>query len=453
MIVVINMKSKYINKVYKEIKNKSKNEPEFLQAFEEVLFSLEDYIESHPEIEKHGILERFCEPERIIQFRVPWVDDKGKVHVNRGFRVQFNSAIGPYKGGLRFHPTVNQSIMKFLGFEQTLKNSITTLPLGGGKGGADFDPKGKSDNEIMRFCQSFMTELYRHIGPNTDIPAGDLGVGAREIGYLFGQYKRISNEFSGAITGKGIEYGGSLGRKEATGYGLCYFTNKMLNTMKNTSFEGKKVIISGSGNVALYALEKAIELGATVIAMSDSEGYIHAPNGIDFKVMKQLKEIERKRISEYANQIEGVSFHKGAKNIWNTKCDIALACATQNEIDLESAKKLVENGVICVGEGANMPSTNEAIKHFIENNICFAPAKAANCGGVMVSGFEMSQNSAHLNWTFVEVDEKLKSNMENIFLSIHKIALEHNDFYNTVKGANILGFERVAKAMIAQGII
>ncbi len=447
------MKNKYISRVYNEIKNKSQNEPEFLQALEEVLFSLEDYIEKHPELEKHGVLERFCEPERIIQFRVPWVDDKGNVHVNRGFRVQFNSAIGPYKGGLRFHPTVNQSIMKFLGFEQTLKNSITTLPLGGGKGGADFDPKDKSDNEIMRFCQSFMTELYRHIGPNTDIPAGDLGVGAREIGYLFGQYKRIKNEFSGAITGKGIEYGGSLGRREATGYGLCYFTNKMLNTMKNTSFEGKQVIISGSGNVALYALEKAIELGATVIAMSDSDGYVYDPNGINFDTMKQVKEIQRKRISEYAKKTDGAIYHKGSKNIWNTKCDIALACATQNEIDLESAKKLVKNGVICVGEGANMPSTNEAIKYFLENKICFAPAKAANCGGVMVSGFEMSQNSTHINWTFTEVDQKLKNNMENIFLSIHKIALEYNDFYNTVKGANILGFERVAKAMIAQGII
>ena len=447
------MNNKYIERVYKDIKSKSKNEPEFLQALEEVLFSLEDYVEAHPELEKHGVLERFCEPERIIQFRVPWVDDKGKVHVNRGFRVQFNSAIGPYKGGLRFHPTVNLSIMKFLGFEQTLKNSITTLPLGGGKGGSDFDPKGKSDNEIMRFCQSFMNELYRHIGPNTDIPAGDLGVGAREIGFLFGQYKRLRNEFSGSITGKGIEYGGSLGRKEATGYGLCYFTSKMLKTMKNTSFEGKKVVISGSGNVALYALEKAIELGAIVIAMSDSNGYIYDPNGIDFKIMRELKETERKRIKEYTARVENATYFEGPKGIWNTKCDIALACATQNEIDLESAKILVENGVICIGEGANMPSTNEAIKYFIDNKVCFAPAKAANCGGVMVSGFEMSQNSTHTNWTFLEVDQKLKLNMENIFLNIHKIASESNDCYNTVKGANILGFERVASAMIAQGIV
>lgn len=447
------MQNKYIKKVYKEIKNKSKNEPEFLQAVEEVLYSLEDYIDIHPELEQYGVLERFCEPERLIQFRVPWVDDKGKVHVNRGYRVQFSSAIGPYKGGLRFHPSVNQSIIKFLGFEQTLKNSITTLPLGGGKGGADFDPKGKSENEIMRFCQSFMNELYRHIGPNTDIPAGDLGVGAKEIGYLFGQYKKLKNEYSGAITGKGIEYGGSLGRKEATGYGLCYFINKMLEVMKNTSFEGKNVIISGSGNVALYTLEKAIELGAKVIAMSDSNGYIYVPNGIDFAKMKQLKEIERKRIKEYIKLDNDAFYYEGSRNIWDTKCDIALACATQNEIDIEIAKKLVNNGIICFGEGANMPSTNEAIKYFIENKICFAPAKAANCGGVMVSGFEMSQNSMHMSWSFLEVNQKLKTNMEDIFTNIYKIANEYNDPYNTVKGANILGFERVAKAMIAQGIV
>ena len=447
------MENKYIKRVFKEIKTKSKNEPEFLQAIEEVLFSLEGYVDKHPELEQYAVLERFCEPERIIQFRVPWVDDKGKIHVNRAFRVQFNSAIGPYKGGLRFHPSVNLSIMKFLGFEQTLKNSITTLPLGGGKGGSDFDPKGKSDNEIMRFCQSLMTELYRHIGPDTDIPAGDLGVGAREIGYLFGQYKRIKNEFNGAITGKGIEYGGSLGRKEATGYGLCYFTSKMLKEMLNTSFESKTVVISGSGNVALYALEKAIELGAKVVAMSDSNGYIYTPNGIDFKKMKQLKEIERKRIKEYLELDNEATYIEGSRNIWNTKCDIALACATQNEIDLECAKILVKNGVTCVGEGANMPSTNEAIKYFIDNKICFAPAKAANCGGVMVSGFEMSQNASHLNWTYLEVDEKLKHNMEQIFENIYKIAKEYNNPYNTVMGANILGFERVAKAMINQGVI
>ena len=447
------MENKYIKRVYEEIKNKSNNEPEFLQAVEEVLFSLENYVEKHPELEQYAVLERFCEPERIIQFRVPWTDDNGKIHVNRGYRVQFNSSIGPYKGGLRFHPSVNISIMKFLGFEQTLKNSITTLPLGGGKGGSDFDPKGKSDNEIMRFCQSFMNELYRHIGPNTDIPAGDLGVGAREIGFLFGQYKKLTNEFSGAITGKGIEFGGSLGRKEATGYGLCYFTSKMLENMKNTSYENKTVVISGSGNVALYALEKAIELGAKVVAMSDSNGYVYVPNGIDFAKMKQLKEIERKRIKEYVNLDDTATYYEGSKNIWDTKCDIALACATQNEIDLESAKKLVSNGVICIGEGANMPSTNEAIKHFIENKVCFAPAKAANCGGVMVSGFEMSQNASHFAWTRAEVDQKLKQTIEGIFDSIHKIATEYNNPYDTVMGANILGFERVAKAMISLGVI
>ena len=447
------MENNYIKRVYEEIKNKSQNEPEFLQALEEVLFSLEGYVSQHPELEQYAVLERFCEPERIIQFRVPWVDDNGKIHVNRGYRVQFNSAIGPYKGGLRFHPSVNVSIMKFLGFEQTLKNSITTLPLGGGKGGSDFDPKGKSDNEIMRFCQSFMTELYRHIGPDTDIPAGDLGVGAREIGFLFGQYKRIKNEFSGAITGKGLEYGGSAGRKEATGYGLCYFTNKMLGKMMSTSFKNKTVVISGSGNVALYALEKATELGGKVVAMSDSNGYVYAPNGIDFSKMKQLKEIERKRIKEYLTLDTSATYYDGAKNIWNTKCDIALACATQNEIDLESAKMLVANGVICVGEGANMPSTNEAIKYFVENKVCFAPAKAANCGGVMVSGFEMSQNAAHLSWTRSEVDQKLKQTIEEIYENIYRIANTYNNPYDTVMGANILGFERVAKAMISLGVI
>ena len=447
------MKNSYIKRVFEEVKAKSNNEPEFIQAVEEVLFSLQEYVDKHPELEQYAILERFCEPERVIQFRVPWVDDEGKIHVNRAFRVQFNSAIGPYKGGMRFHPSVNLSIMKFLGFEQTLKNSIATLPLGGGKGGADFDPKGKSDNEIMRFCQSLMNELYRHIGPNTDVPAGDLGVGAREIGYLFGQYKKLRNEFSGAITGKGIEYGGSLGRKEATGYGLCYFTNKMLEQMLNTSYEGKTVVISGSGNVALYALEKATKLGAKVVAMSDSNGYIYVPNGIDFVKMKQLKEIERKRIKEYLLLDETATYYECAKNIWNTKCDIALACATQNELDLNDAIKLISNGVICVGEGANMPSTNEAIKYLIEHKVCFAPAKAANCGGVMVSGFEMTQNATHLSWSYLEVDQKLKQNMENIFQSIYKIANEYADPYNTVMGANILGFERVAKAMISEGVI
>ena len=445
--------NKYIKRVFYDIKKRNKGEKEFIQAVEEVLFSLQPYIEKHPEIEANSILERLCEPERFIQFRVPWVNDKGKVVVNRGYRIQYNSALGPYKGGLRFHPTVNASIIKFLGFEQIFKNSITTLPLGGGKGGSDFNPKGKSDLEIMRFCQSFMTELAKYIGPDTDVPAGDLGVGAREIGYLFGQYKRIKNEFNGAITGKGLEYGGSLGRKEATGYGLCYFTNKMLEVMKNTSFSGKKVIISGSGNVALYALEKAISLGATVIAMSDSNGYIYNPNGINFDKMKKIKEIERKRIKEYTLLDSNTIYLDGCKGIWDTKCDIALLCATQNELELADAIKLVNNGIMCVAEGANMPSTNEAVKYLIENKICFAPAKAANCGGVMVSGFEMSQNSTHLSWSFIEVDSKLKVTIEDIFTSINKIAKEYGNEYNTLMAANILGFEKIAKAMIALGVI
>lgn len=447
------MNNKYINKVYEDVKKRSQGEPEFIQALEEVLFSLEKYVDNHPELETYGILERFCEAERFIQFRVPWVDDNGKVHVNRGYRVQFNSAIGPYKGGIRFHPSVNTSIIKFLGFEQTLKNSITTLPLGGGKGGADFDPKGKSDNEIMRFCQSFVNELYRHIGPNTDVPAGDLGVGAKEIGYMYGQYKKITNQFNGAFTGKGLEYGGCLGRKQATGFGLCFFTNKMLSVMKGTSFLNKKVIISGSGNVALYALEKAIELGATVIAMSDSDGYIYAPKGINFNKMKELKEINKKRIKEYLAFDSTATYIEGPKNIWNTKCDIALACATQNEIDLDAAKSLVKNGVLCVGEGANMPSTNEAIKYFIQNKVCFAPAKAANCGGVMVSGFEMMQNAMHSYLNYDEVILKLQTNMENIFVEINKIAIEYANLYDTLTAANVLGFEKIAKAMIAQGIV
>ena len=446
------MENKYILQVYEEVKRKNPNELEFLQATKEVLFSLQPYVEKHPEIEKNGILERFCEPERMIQFQVPWVDDNGKVHVNRGFRVQFNSAVGPYKGGIRFHPSVTSSVIKFLGFEQILKNSLTSLPMGGGKGGADFDPKGKSDNEIMRFCQSFMNELYNYIGPTTDIPAGDTGVGAREIGYLFGQYKKLTHTFAGAITGKGLHYGGSLCRKEATGYGLCYFVNEMLKTMKNTSFQNKTVVISGSGNVALYAIEKAQKLGAKVIAMSDSNGYIYTPNGINFDVMKQLKEIDRKRIKEYLEFDKDAIYCEGCKNIWTVQCDIALPCATQNEIDLESAKVLVENGVICVGEGANMPSTIEAINYFIENKICFAPAKAANAGGVLVSGFEMSQNAMHLSWSFEEVEAKLKDRLETIFKQIWSISNEYKDPYNTVMAANILGFDKVAKAMISQGI-
>ena len=443
----------YLNKVYNEVVKRNPNESEFLQAVREFLSTVEGYVEANPQLEKMAILERFCEPERLIQFRVPWTDDKGVCHVNRGYRVQFNSAIGPYKGGIRLHPSVNASIIKFLGFEQILKNSLTGLPMGGGKGGSDFDPKGKSDLEIMRFCQSFMTELYRHIGPNLDVPAGDIGVGAREIGYMFGQYKRIQNEFTGVLTGKGIPFGGSLGRTEATGYGLCYFTNKMLQVMKNDSFQNKRVVISGSGNVALYALQKATELGATVIAMSDSNGYIYNPKGIDFITMKQLKEVERKRIKEYVDIDPTTSYTEGCKKIWEIPCDIALPCATQNEIDLDSAKYLVKNGVIAVSEGANMPSTLEATNYFIQNNICYGPAKAANAGGVMVSGFEMSQNSLRLSWSFTEVDQKLKSQMENIFTELYKLADRYGNRYNTVLGANILGFDKVCKAMLAQGII
>ena len=446
------MKNEYIIKVYEETKNKNIHEKEFLQAVYEVLESLEPYIEQHPEIKKNGILERLVEPERMISFRVPWVDDEGNVRVNRGYRVQFNSAIGPYKGGIRFHESVNQSIIKFLGFEQTLKNALTNLPMGGGKGGSDFNPKGKSDNEIMRFCQSFMTELYRHIGHNTDVPAGDLGVGAREIGYMFGQYKRITNEFTGTFTGKGLSYGGSLARKEATGYGLVYFTNKMLNEMFNTSYANKKVIISGSGNVALYTLQKVTALQGKVIAMSDSKGYILDENGINFEVLKQIKEINRESISKYIKIIPTAKYFENPKDMWNVKCDIALACATQNELDLESAKTLVNNGVILVGEGANMPCTTEATKYFIGNKIGFAPAKAANAGGVMVSGFEMSQNSVRLSWTFDEVDQKLKEQMERIFIEVYNCAKEFGNPFNTVLGANISGFKKVSEAMIAEGV-
>ncbi len=446
------MKNEYILRVYDETEKKNIHEKEFLQAVHEVLESLEPYIEQHPEIEKNGILERFVEPERMISFRVPWVDDLGKVKVNRGYRVQFNSAIGPYKGGIRFHDSVNQSIIKFLGFEQTLKNALTNLPMGGGKGGSDFDPKGKSNNEIMRFCQSFMTELYRHIGHNTDVPAGDLGVGAREIGYMYGQYKRLTNEFTGTFTGKGLSYGGSLARKEATGYGLAYFTNKMLNEMLNTSYNDKNVIISGSGNVALYTLKKVTELGAKVIAMSDSKGFIIDEKGINFEVLKQIKEIDREQISKYVEVIPTSKYFDNPKDMWNVKCDIALACATQNELDLNSAIALANNGVMLVGEGANMPCTSEAAKYFVENKICFAPGKAANAGGVMVSGLEMSQNSVRLSWTFEEVDHKLKEQMEQIFIEIYNCAKEFGNPYNTILGANISGFKKVSEAMIAQGV-
>ena len=409
-------------------------------------------IEKHPEYVKMGVLESLVEPERIIKFRVPWVDDKGEVHVNRGFRIQFNSAIGPYKGGLRFHPSVYEGIIKFLGFEQIFKNSLTGLPIGGGKGGSDFDPKGKSDMEVMRFCQSFMTELSKHIGADTDVPAGDIGVGAREIGFLFGQYKRLTNTFTGVLTGKGIPFGGSLARTEATGYGLCYFTEEMLND-KGDSFKGKTVVISGSGNVAIYANQKATALGAKVVAMSDSNGYIYDKNGVDLAAVKQIKEVERKRIKEYLNYHPEAEYHEGCSGIWTIKCDIALPCATQNEINEESAKALVANGVKAVAEGANMPSTPEAIEVFQKNGVLFGPAKAANAGGVATSALEMSQNSMRYSWTFEEVDAKLKNIMVGIYHNAAKAAEEYGMKDNLVAGANIAGFLKVANAMLAHGVV
>lgn len=447
------MENLYLKKVYEEVVKKNPNELEFQQASYEILNSLDDYINEHPEFEKEALLERFFEAERLITFRVPWVNDNGEVVVNRGYRAQFNSAIGPYKGGIRFHPSVNASIIKFLACEQTLKNSLTGLPMGGGKGGADFDPKGKSDKEIMRFCQSFISELYRHIGPNLDVPAGDIGVGAREVGYMFGWYKKLRNEFTGVFTGKGVSFGGSLARPEATGYGLCYYTNKLLAIRNNDSLKGKKVIISGSGNVAIYALEKAYQLGATVIAMSDSQGYIYDEAGIDFNVLRELKEVKRARIKEYANIVSTAIYKEGSLGIWDHKCDVCLPCATQNEIDLETAKKIVANGVICFCEGANMPCTNEAAEYFVKSKILYGPAKAANAGGVMVSGFEMSQNSIRLSWTFEEVEERLKKQMENICVEVDRVACKYGNPYDTIKGANIAGFEKVAKAMLAEGVI
>ncbi len=442
----------YLQRVYETVQSRNPGENEFHQAVYEFLDSLECIIDKHPEYEKNGIIDALVEPERFIQFRVPWTDDEGNVHVNRGYRVQFNSAIGPYKGGLRLHPTVCSSVIKFLGFEQVLKNSLTTLPMGGGKGGSDFDPKGKSDGEIRRFCQSFMTELYRHIGQFVDIPAGDIGVGAREVGYLFGQYKRIRNSYdAGVLTGKGIPFGGSLARTEATGYGLCYFTEEMLNCMKNDSFKGKTVVVSGSGNVATFACEKATQLGAKVVAMSDSNGYIYDPNGIKLDVVKDIKINRRARISEYVKEVPGATYAEGCRNIWSIKCDIALPCATQNEIDKESAELLLANGVMCVAEGANMPSTLEATKAFLDAGILFAPAKAANAGGVATSGLEMSQNSMRLSWSFDEVDEKLHGIMKNIFHNAYDASVECGQPGNLVVGANIAGFLKVAAAMLAQG--
>ncbi len=443
--------NEYLAKVYDEVAHRNAGEPEFLQAVGEVLESLEPVVEKRPDLVEAGVIDRIVEPERQIVFRVSWVDDEGHVRVNRGFRVQFNSAIGPYKGGLRLHPSVNASVIKFLGFEQIFKNSLTGLPMGGGKGGSDFDPKGKSEGEIMRFCQSFMTELAKHIGQFTDVPAGDIGVGAREIGYMFGQYKRIRNEFSGVLTGKGLTYGGSLVRPEATGYGLCYFTDEMLKAA-GKSFKGATVVISGSGNVATYACKKATELGAKVVAMSDSGGYVYDKNGIDLAVVRQIKEVERGRISEYAKRVEGVVYTPGCKGIWTIPCDIALPCATQNELDLEGAEALVKNGVIAVAEGANMPSTPEAVACFQKAGVLFGPAKAANAGGVAVSGLEMSQNSLRLSWTAEEVDERLHGIMRGIYKAASEAAKEYGHEGNLVMGANIAGFLKVAEAMKAQGI-
>jgi len=442
----------YVQRVYDGLCARNAHEKEFLQAAEEMLASLSPVFDKHPEYEKAGLLERFVEPDRVIMFRVPWVDDKGQVQVNRGYRVQFNSAIGPYKGGLRLHPSVNLSIIKFLGMEQVLKNSLTGLPIGGGKGGSDFDPKGKSDNEVMRFCQSFMTELYKYIGKDEDVPAGDIGVGAREIGYLYGQYKRITGLYEGVLTGKGLTYGGSLARKEATGYGLCYFTRAMLKKA-DKSFAGQRVVISGSGNVAIYACEKATELGAKVVAMSDSNGYVVDEKGIDLAVVKQIKEVERGRIKEYAARVPSAVYTEGCRGIWTVKCGIALPCATQNELDIEGAKALIANGVIAVAEGANMPTTLNATKALQAAGVLFAPGKASNAGGVAVSALEMSQNSLRLSWTFEEVDQRLVGIMENIFLSAAAAADEYGQSGNYVLGANIAGFLKVANAMMAQGAV
>lgn len=449
-------KNKYqeqIESFMESVKQRNGHEPEFLQAVHEVAEAVIPFMEDHPKYKDAKILERMVEPERVIMFRVPWTDDKGNIHVNRGFRIEMNSAIGPYKGGLRFHPTVNLGVLKFLAFEQVFKNSLTTLPMGGGKGGSDFDPKGKSDAEVMRFCQSFMTELSRHIGPNTDVPAGDIGVGGREIGYMFGQYKRLRNEFTGVLTGKGIEYGGSLIRPEATGYGNVYFAQEMLKT-KNDSFKGKTVVISGSGNVAQYALEKAIHFGGKVVTVSDSSGYIYRASGFHSEhldAIMELKNVKRGRISELTAKYNDVEFFEG-QTPWGVKCDIALPCATQNELNGDDAATLIANGCICVSEGANMPSTPEAVEKFLEAKILFAPGKASNAGGVATSGLEMSQNSLRINWTREEVDSKLQHIMKSIHASCEKYGRD-GDFVDYVKGANIAGFVKVADAMMAQGIV
>ena len=442
----------YVARVYADLETRNGHEKEFLQATKEVLEALSPVFDKHPEYEDKGLLERFVEPDRAIIFRVPWIDDQGKVQVNRGYRVQYNNAIGPYKGGLRLHPSVNLSVIKFLGFEQVLKNSLTSLPIGGGKGGSDFDPKGKSDNEVMRFCQSFMTELFKYIGKDTDVPAGDIGVGAREIGFLYGQYKRITGLYEGVLTGKGLSYGGSLARKEATGFGLCYLTNAMLKK-HGIEVAGKRVVVSGSGNVAIYAAQKITQMGGKVVAMSDSNGYVVDENGINLDVVKQIKEVERGRIREYAARVPGATYTEGFRGIWTVKCDIALPCATQNELDEDGAKALIANGVIAVAEGANMPTTYEATLALQKDGVLFAPGKAANAGGVATSALEMSQNSQRLSWTFDEVDAKLKGIMENIFAAIDSAAEEYDAKDNYVVGANIAGFLKVADAMLAHGCV
>lgn len=445
------IKNDYLANLFENVCRTNTNEIEFLQAVKEILSSLEPVVERRPDLAAVGVIERLVEPERLIQFRVSWTDDAGRVRVNRGYRVQFNSAIGPYKGGLRLHPSVNASILKFLGFEQVFKNALTGLPIGGAKGGSNFDPKGKSDGEIMRFCQSFMTELARHVGADTDVPAGDIGVGGREIGYMFGQYKRIRNEFTGVLTGKGLTFGGSLVRTEATGYGLCYFTQEMLSA-RGLGFAGSRIVISGSGNVAIYAAEKAAQLGGRVIAMSDSNGYIHDPEGIDLAVIKQIKEVERGRISEYARRVPRAAYTEGP-GVWSVPCEIALPCATQNDLALEDAKRLCRNGCFAVAEGANMPTTPEATEMFLEKGILFGPAKAANAGGVATSALEMCQNSARYSWTFEEVDAKLHEIMTNIYKNVSEACEKYGMKGNFVAGANIAGFLKVADAMMAQGIV
>ena len=442
----------YVSEVYQALEKKHSNEAEFLEAVKRILESLEPIVAANEELyRKNALLERFVEPERIISFRVPWTDDQGKHHINIGYRVQFNSAIGPYKGGLRFHPSVNQSILKFLGFEQILKNSLTGLPIGGGKGGADFDPKGKSDAEVMRFCQSFMTELYKYIGANEDVPAGDIGVGGREVAYMYGQYKRITNLYEGVLTGKGRTFGGSLARPEATGYGLVYIVDEMLKSV-GKEIKGKTIVVSGSGNVAQYAIQKAQSLGGKVVTCSDSGGYVYDPEGIKLDVLFDIKQVKRGRISEYADRVAGATYHAGERP-WGVKCDVALPCATQNELNGEEAKTLIKNGCFCVAEGANMPSDEQAVDVFLENHFLYMPGKAANAGGVAVSALEMSQNSQRLSWSFEEVDEKLKGIMQNIFKSVSEAAKRYGHEGNFEVGANVAGFEKVAEAMLAQGLV